>query len=94
MSDDIRVPRDFDKLRAERNARHAAFIEQMRAEGYEPVGGCTLHDPDACYCACPQGPCEHKWNGKPYESEDGCTWSTTCSRCGTVSLTHDMRVMP
>lgn len=83
---------DFDALRSARNAAHEEWVKKMEAEGWK-VGGCH-HDPNACYCACPEGPCEHKWDGKPWESEDGCAWSTTCSRCGTTSMSPSMRVMP
>lgn len=82
---------DFDVLRAERNAATDAFAKQMQAKGWEVSSLCSLHHKNACYCACPEGPCEHKWDGKPYESDDGCEWSTTCSRCGTTSMSHSMR---
>lgn len=85
---------DFEALRAERNARHDAWVQQMRAEGWTVSGICAHNSPDACYCACPDGPCEHTWDGKPWESEDGCSWSTTCSRCGEICMYHSMRVGP
>ena len=73
---------DFEALRAERNAAIDAFAEKMRAAGFD-IGQCQLRDKEACYCACSNGgPCEHKWDGKPYESENGCMWGKTCSRCG------------
>lgn len=84
---------DFEALRAERNARIDEFVSNMRARGYE-VGHCAFRDKEACYCACPDGPCEHSWDGKPYESADGCAWSTTCSRCGISSMSHSLRVGP
>lgn len=80
---------DFEALRFARNAERAAFVEKMKAEGWGVASGCMHNDPNACYCACPEGPCEHDWNGKPYEAE-GC-WSTTCSRCGITSMSHSMR---
>lgn len=41
-----------------------------------------------CKCQCPDGPCEHKWDG-PWEEFDGGRGGTsTCSRCGTTSLSH------
>lgn len=85
---------DFDALRFARNAEHAAFVEKMKAEGWNVAGCCMNNDPDACYCACPDGPCEHTWDGEPWESQDGCAWSTTCSRCGITSMSHSMRVGP
>ncbi len=29
-----------------------------------------------------------------WESEDGCAWSATCSRCGCTAMSHDMRNAP
>lgn len=87
---------DFEALRAERNARATAFRQKLADEWGVPLQSLsTTHDPDACYCACGTGgPCEHKWDGEPYESEDGCVWSTTCSRCGGTAMGHDMRFAP
>src|SRR6185312_9452694 len=86
---------DFDALRAERNAARDAWVEKMRAEGWELSGMCSLNHRDACYCACAiGGPCEHNSNGEPYESEDGCTWSATCSRCGMTAMSHSLRNCP
>ncbi len=55
-----------------------------------------------CYCACPDGPCQHIWNGpqQPVGLEEGedesqaCGWSVTCSRCGTDAMSHDIRCAP
>lgn len=44
-----------------------------------------------CKCQCPDGSCEHKWDG-PAESFEGCT-TTTCSRCGMTAMGHDMWVL-
>jgi Zn-finger protein len=84
---------DFDALRAERNKRIAEHAECIAAEfGFEgPV--LTSHNPNACYCACPEGPCEHDWTGKEWVSADGCASSVTCARCGTTAMSHDMRTM-
>lgn len=84
---------DFDALRAERIRKWDEFVAEMRADGYE-VSEHHRHD-DACYCACGEGgPCEHDWNGDGYDFPDGSGWSSTCSRCGTIAMHHDMRVMP
>jgi hypothetical protein len=47
-----------------------------------------------CSCECPDGPCEHVWDGELYTSSDGLGESATCSRCGMVAMHHDMWVMP
>jgi len=86
---------DFDALRAKRNA---AVRMQMRALAAE--FGARVEDlksnfnPNACYCNCPEGPCEHKWDGPEWVSADGCAASSTCSRCGITAMSHDMRVLP
>ena len=51
-------------------------------------GGSTAE----CYCACPDGPCQHDWSGPWVEFENG--GSTSCSRCGMLAMNHDIRVMP
>lgn len=84
-------PPDFEALRAERNASARKAIEKLRADGWE-VSLCSLHDENACYCDCANGgPCEHSWDGDPYESGDG-AWSATCSRCGMTAISHSLRV--
>lgn len=48
-----------------------------------------------CVCKCPDGPCEHKWDGEGVEgptSGGGYFSATTCSRCGMDSMTHSMWV--
>lgn len=82
---------DFEALRAERNARIEQHRKEIESEGWH-VGACSFSDPNACYCACSEGgPCEHSWDGPPYESLDKLVWSTTCSRCGITSMSHSFR---
>ena len=44
-----------------------------------------------CRCGYPEGTCEHKWDGPWVEEASGA--SVTCSRCGMLSMQHDMWVM-
>lgn len=85
---------DFEALRAKRNAAVQAECERMAAEWGVPLQSLrSTFNPAACYCDCVAGgPCEHKWDGEPYES-DG-LWTTTCSRCGTTAFSHSMRTAP
>ena len=46
-----------------------------------------------CKCQCPDGPCEHKWDGKEVQVGPG-GWSITCSKCGMAAMDHDLWVMP
>lgn len=83
---------DFEALRAERNAKRRAWEAKMVAEGWQAAHHCALSREDACYCACPDGPCEHTWDGEPYQSDK--LSSAICSRCGALAFSHGMRVMP
>jgi len=90
---------DFAELRRQRNEARRRLIAELKAKlGISPDDacepGCACCGDDACYCACPDGPCEHTWDGPDWESEDGGTCSVTCSRCGGTAISHDMRVMP
>lgn len=46
-----------------------------------------------CRCQCPDGPCEHVWDGPGVDFENG-GGSVDCSRCGMVAMDHDLWVMP
>ena len=85
---------DFEALRAARNARVKANVEKICAEqGWDVSEVQRSHNDNACYCACPDGPCEHTFEGW-HEFEDGSGGTTICSRCGASAMGHDMRVMP
>lgn len=45
-----------------------------------------------CSCKCPDGPCEHVWDGEGVEDE--LMSSVTCSRCGMAAISHDIWVGP
>lgn len=49
---------------------------------------------ETCRCQCPDGPCEHVWDGPWAESEDGLLQTATCSRCGMWASDHDLWVAP
>jgi len=86
---------DFEALRAKRNADVLERIQKLAAEMQMPVSTLqSTFNPNACYCACPEGPCEHKWDGPDWESSDGCMMSVTCSRCGMTAMSHDLRTGP
>lgn len=46
-----------------------------------------------CRCQCPDGPCEHQWDGPEIDLGGG-AYSVTCSRCGKDAMSHDMWVAP
>lgn len=81
---------DFEALRAARNAKWDETFAKLRADGWDVVP-CALREKNACYYGCANGgPCEHKWDGEWWESEDGCGWSATCSRCGMTAMSHNL----
>jgi len=81
---------NFEELRANRNVETEAAIKASEEKyGMEVL---RRPDPNACYCACSSGgPCEHTWDGKPYENEEEGVWSATCSRCGCTAISHSLR---
>jgi hypothetical protein len=85
---------DFEALRRERNEGAIRSMQKLADEHGIPLQSLRSNfNPNACYCACP-GPCEHKWDGEWWTSEDGCAQSATCSRCGCTAMSHDVRVLP
>lgn len=52
---------------------------------------------ETCNCQCPDGPCEHKWDGHDVDIaliDGGMASSVTCSRCEMSSWDHDSFVSP
>lgn len=85
---------EFEELKRKRDAAVAEVVDRVCAEqGWDrsKVGMHASHAGE-CYCACPDGPCQHIWDGPDHEEE--CMSSVTCSRFGSVAAYHDMRVMP
>jgi len=44
-----------------------------------------------CVCKCPDGPCDHDWDGPTIRTEN--SESASCSKCGTEALSHSMWVL-
>lgn len=87
---------EFDELKRKRDEGLRAVVEATcKKMGWDPakVGVHASHAGE-CYCACPDGPCQHVWDGPEWVSEDECGSSVTCSRCGEVAMFHDMRNAP
>lgn len=84
---------DFEALRAERNRQVMDVHKKLAEELGVPLQSMRSNfNPAACYCACGTGgPCEHKWDGAEWVSDDGLASSVKCSRCGTTAMSHDMR---
>lgn len=91
---------EFDELKRKRDVAISASVARICHDmGLDPrtakVSCC--HSGGACYCDCPDGPCQHVWDGPEYTEESeggGFMSSVTCSRCGTPAIYHDMRCGP
>lgn len=91
-------PRPTDEEFAElARKRHEAVNESIaricKEQGWD-LANTHVHcsHSSICYCDCPDGPCQHVWNG-PEEVGDNYS-SVTCSRCGMSAISHDMRYGP
>ena len=87
---------EFEELKRKRDESIAASVAALCAEhGWNPVDAHVhVSGAGSCYCACPDGPCQHIWDGPSVEFDDGHGMSVTCSRCGTLAFSHDMRFAP
>lgn len=95
---------EFADLARKRDEAVEALVKTFcEKEGWDPTK-VSFHAShmDGCYCACPDGPCQHVWDGPDVplgleEGEDESQahgWSSTCSKCGMDSFSHSMRVSP
>jgi hypothetical protein len=85
---------DFEKLREARDAQIEEVARAVRAKlGGDPLDPFTFHSRDyhsPCFCACPDGPCEHQFQGER-QFDDGLGSEQFCSRCGEGAMSHSMR---
>lgn len=88
---------EFEVLKQQRDAALEAIVAATCAEmGWERDGAMFhVSGMHGCYCACPEGPCQHRWDGPDKVITDDrdrpCGSSRTCSKCGADAMTHDMR---
>lgn len=94
----------FAELARKRDEAVEAMVDAVCKEhGWDrsKVGVHASHT-HGCYCACPDGPCQHQWDGPevPLGLEEGEPeseahgWARSCSRCGVDAMSHDMRCAP
>lgn len=85
---------EFEAMKRKRDAAVSAVIDAICAEHGWKRDQVHVHTTGAgiCYCACPDGPCQHVWDGPVEEGENYA--SVTCSRCGMSSISHDLRCGP
>lgn len=95
---------DFDELKRQRDVAIEAVINaECEKQGWSrsEIFFHASHS-HGCYCACPDGPCQHVFNGPvvPLGLEEGedpkqaCGWSVSCSKCGLDAMSHDIKFMP
>lgn len=82
---------DFDRLKAERDAS----LDALCAENGWDREKVHFHasGTGGCYCACPDGPCQHEFEGWR-EFDGGRGGERMCKHCGLGAMSHDMRFMP
>lgn len=87
---------DFHALRAQRDA---AIKETIRSSvlsmGGDPDKPTFVHisGGSGCYCACPDGPCEHDFKGWR-NFADGNGGEQACRICGMGAMSHSLRCGP
>lgn len=87
---------EFEELKRKRDEAMKAVVASVcEKNGWNPAE-VTFHASHVhgCYCACPDGPCQHIWDGPEFVDADGSFSSVTCSLCGQVAMFHDMRCAP
>lgn len=86
---------EFDDLKRARDEALEKLIDAFAAEhgmAREDVRAHWSPNNTICYCACPEGPCQHIWDGPDVEDTHFIT--STCSRCGEWAMNHDLRHAP
>jgi hypothetical protein len=92
---------EFERLKRVQMEELNKIVASVCADmGWDPKETMVHTSPgmNSCYCACPDGPCQHKWNGPEHSELDESDKyvvmvSGTCSLCGAVQAYHDIRFM-
>lgn len=87
---------DFDELKRKRDESIRSVVDAFCEKHGWDRNKATVpsHDLGAtCYCACPDGPCQHEFEGWR-EFDDGHGGEKVCKRCGLGAMSHDLRFMP
>ena len=91
---------EFTELKRKRDEGILKVVAEVRkklwpdAPDDEPVQfHCRDYSAD-CYCNCPEGPCQHEFDGwRDIHDDEGrvCGGEQFCQRCGMGSMNHSMR---
>jgi hypothetical protein len=86
---------DFEALKRQRDTNLRQVVEAIAENNGWPVEEIMvhMHGGNGCYCACPDGPCEHEFQGWR-EFEDGNGGERVCKLCGLGAMMHDIRCGP
>ena len=94
---------EFDELKRQRDQDILNVVREVRkklwpdAPDVEPQ---QFHCRDynaTCYCDCPDGPCQHEFEGwRDITNDNGevCGGETVCKRCGMGAMQHSLRTAP
>jgi hypothetical protein len=88
---------EFDVLKQKRDEAINGVVDALCKEQGWPRDKITFHASGlhGCYCACPGGPCQHRWDGPEQVVTDDydrpCGSTKTCSKCGADAMSHDVR---
>ena len=93
---------EFDELKRQRARNIEKFIRDFRERMGWPLTELHAHvsyggGTDDCYCACPDGPCQHEFEGWRDITDDNdvvCGGETVCKRCGMGAMAHSLRTAP
>jgi len=75
-----------------RKAEARPWELRLDTEDSLQVHVCRGPSSQMCRCQCPQGPCEHQWDGPVVWEGD--VESVACSKCGMTRRSHDLWTMP
>lgn len=94
---------EFDELKRKRDQGILDIVREFRKKYWpdepdsEPVTfHCSDYNAD-CYCNCPDGPCQHEFDGwRDLHDDNGhvCGGETVCRRCGMGAMSHSLRTAP
>lgn len=89
---------DCPALLAERDKALREVASEMIGQlGGDPATALVHFGVDGCYCACPEGPCEHEfagWRDILDEESRVCGGEQACRLCGAGAMAHSIRCGP
>jgi hypothetical protein len=95
---------EFAELKRIRDDAILKMVREVRKKMWPDApdddGILTFHCRDYqndCYCACPEGPCQHEfsgWRDILNDDDQVCGGEQVCQRCGCGSMSHSMRYGP